>query len=1513
MCGIVGYFGGAGNNLTRVHTAMSAMAYRAPDSTGVGIFGDDDEAIRVRRSVGSVTRLIERLLTHGLYPDAMDSVLFILESNPEKINLGQYQHRILSFEELPRDINASASKDGNRYPSFDDLVDLNEPEPVRLVAGWAGRPEPLPIHTIRSRKDLKKLIDFFTQEYDLSSLVIQTIIRHALEKTLLEKRKGGQLEIEPSDILNAFDHLFETTISEDRVSKPMRIDYGWAQRNPYAEKYLWRYLIQSTIRIPSDYDRDGVRCLFRLLDAAVLCRLPSQIELAYNLQSLLETQWPGIRNRPHLNWRRLYRLEKAANIYGRAAAAALSYLQLEDYLVEVKQSASQKDSVTKDLIPGQSDPVSLRFLSSPILSHGRWALQSPVSIENAHPFFDASKQRIVVLNGQFNGEIEDDIRRYLNQACGYSFRSGNSSEYLAVLWGHYFEHLAGERRRYQTLLDQVKTELEEYSIGSQSIDYQVYQQVKDKTIVDLDALAFVEAVRRIVRNGGQIAVTGMSIQSPRQLYVASHNRPVFVVRRLENDDFMVVSDIHAALGLFPQSLILEKTRQLRTLKRGHSAQLARMKSANENRGVIKATIREYEEKEREVLQAFQVAVHPLDGEEIFARIGVAFEEGELCRQVVITDFDGNPLPDIEPYLTILRPTQANKDFYDSFYKAHLSEIPERMNHILQNYIPEGETTPRFDIREKFLVRRFGRRLGEIERIVLTGMGSAYAMGRQAKAFMQSLFPDVDVLVLQPVEIDDVRRTLVPENDLVILLSWSATTGDMVQFAKTLLRQNIAMIGITEKIYADMALLAQKSGGVIPICSGEEVTVSGVKSTVCMLFVLYLFAVWLCTKRYEDPDVQSTMNTIQQIPDLISQVLDNEVIDAFSETLARDSKESRLCVTIGDRITCGIGREAAWKLEENSWLAMGKTIDYRELDVRSIKQDIDRCLVIVNATRHSRFHEALAAMKRLSDEMLPFAAVSFMNREIKEIGAYSQTRYVLLPKTDDLYQPFIDLAFYYKLAYHYGKSHGRSAGEFPRNRVKSVTAALSPPQKLMSPSGELHKLGTRDRLISDSFGSSHARPSESLWEQDARAEEENIYYRQIRSLMDTLMAESPLDSLLITESNRIRQLSTLLYKDLPDSGEVIFIPMDRTAESAARNVAVQWLRFLSCNVRVSTDGAHYGGFSDESLAIFVASKPPDIDLLSAGSRRWNQRLWVGPVLPKEVSESFKSSLGCFEFTENFSSCRGDSIYAGLCCLFIEAWKKVEQKKADIYEHHIRKNIPIVSQVLNSQALKQAVSECMADNRSYETALFTGPLPGIGLSWITRFEQTGSLSLAWHPFGESAHGPLVTVDPLVDRKFIRLDRRDGMILDYGESQIAKWERRYLKGQSIDAFLDRSRSTGLIQADSPFFAEGGWYLPELRTDYDTAQDNLVIIDATSNRHFSQALDELATFGCRYARIIVVSQEAFRDDGDKKALYSYPVSHWLMLPAILGQDGQLPVSTFFLPLVMNILAMAMAYDSIS
>ena len=67
MCGIVGYFGGAVNNLTRLLTAMSAIIYRAPDSTGIGFFADDREPIRLRKSMGTVVQLIDVLRTEGVY------------------------------------------------------------------------------------------------------------------------------------------------------------------------------------------------------------------------------------------------------------------------------------------------------------------------------------------------------------------------------------------------------------------------------------------------------------------------------------------------------------------------------------------------------------------------------------------------------------------------------------------------------------------------------------------------------------------------------------------------------------------------------------------------------------------------------------------------------------------------------------------------------------------------------------------------------------------------------------------------------------------------------------------------------------------------------------------------------------------------------------------------------------------------------------------------------------------------------------------------------------------------------------------------------------------------------------------------------------------------------------------------------------------------------------------------------------------------------------------------------
>ena len=87
MCGIVAYFGGAGNNLTRVLSGMSAIIYRAPDSTGIGVFGDDAEPIRTRKSLGSVTSLIEVIHDNAVYPNPDSRLLSIFTTETHKADL----------------------------------------------------------------------------------------------------------------------------------------------------------------------------------------------------------------------------------------------------------------------------------------------------------------------------------------------------------------------------------------------------------------------------------------------------------------------------------------------------------------------------------------------------------------------------------------------------------------------------------------------------------------------------------------------------------------------------------------------------------------------------------------------------------------------------------------------------------------------------------------------------------------------------------------------------------------------------------------------------------------------------------------------------------------------------------------------------------------------------------------------------------------------------------------------------------------------------------------------------------------------------------------------------------------------------------------------------------------------------------------------------------------------------------------------------------------------------------
>ena len=1524
MCGIVGYFGDAENNLTRLLTGMSAIIYRAPDSTGIGFFGDDTEPLRARRTIGSVAKLSETLLTEAVYPNQAKKLMALWNqaetADPSEFsrNFQESQRRLLTFEGFSPDIYEPL--DDSSYPVYDDLIVSHGAEPVRLVPGHPGSPEPPPVFSIRSRKDLVRIIHDLTCRYDLSFIVIQTLIRNALSETLAKEAEKGDLEITPSDILNAFDQLFEKVFLNERKPKPVRLNYEWFQRNPYAQRYLWRHLRETRIRIPQDYDRDGVRCVFRLLDAALLCRLPVRPEIHEMIQEIMERVWPGAKQNPDTDWKTLYWAEKGANVYGWAAASVLTWLQREELLPELFKDVSNAQLMSAEfIIPGHTDPVCLRFFTSPAISQGRWAIQAPVTLKNAHPFFDANKHRLVALNGQFNGEVEANVHDFLADIAKLPFRSENSTEYFSLLWGYYFEHLSGEIRRYKSVISSQNNEdLDAYTIGSQTIDYQVWRRIREKSPVQLDELAFLEATRRMKMHGGQIAVSGISLCSPRRIYVACHNRPAFIVQRTDTDDFMIVSDINAGMGLFPQSLIHEKILELNQLRKCHAETMTNLREAGADKRTAEAYKRQHGAEENAILkQSFSVRVFHLEGEEIFARIETGFSSGALCRDMTITDFDGNPMPDIEPFQTVLTPVQVRKNLYGSFYETHLHEIPDRLGDILQFHIPDEETLPRFNIRERFLRRRFGPGFASLKRIVVAGMGSSYNVGLMARRFFHELMPETDVLVIRPADLDDISKLIVPEKDFVILLSWSGTTADMVEFAKELRTNGIAMVGITEKVFADMSLITSKSGGVIPVLSGEEVTVSGIKSVVCLLFCLDLLGLWLSSRvregrkpgfssdapTYDEPET-GFLEKLRDVPGLISQVIEDKAVENFSDDLASQSAQSHACIVFGALHSIGTAREAAFKLEENSWTAIGKAMDYRDFAYYDFVRDPNQNLVIVNATCESRLNEALSLMKKLYISDIPFTVVTYENPAQSEMAFYSQGRYLLLPKVEDPVQPFVDLIFYYIFAFRYAKAHGRNADDFPRNRAKSVTVSRSRSKKKEMPVAALNRLKLETPSLAKDVGDRPlivAGNAETAWEREAAYEWEKNYYRRMRRLAGVLCEEDPLKLLLKVSPEHPERLAKAIFEELAEDGEIIFLPFDRASDAAVQNVVHQWSRFLPCSMRVAAVGESLAHFSEDSLLMLVSSNIPHLETL--GKQTGDARaslLWMGPSLSSDLAAVFKDSLGYFALKEGLTFIECDFLYAAISLLLVSIWKLDNGEKAEILENHFRLTRSVVETILEHASLRETVSEVMAENQAYRTAFFLG-LAGTGLSWTETFDRTGAMAAQWHPFGESPHGPLVTVDGRVETKFVRIRERACMVSEYGDTRVTAWEERYMKGESVDNFLKRSHES-LSQAPCPFFAEENWYLPVLQEGYDAIQDNLIIMDAARSRHFAHTLDELSVYGCRYARIIVISQEAFQRAG---ALRHYPISHLLLLPSL---PGNLPIPEFLLPFAMNLLATGMA-----
>jgi glucosamine 6-phosphate synthetase-like amidotransferase/phosphosugar isomerase protein len=1477
MCGIVCYFGNAGLPLTRLLTAMSAISYRAPDSTGLALFGDDQEPIRIRRALGDVSELGRALLGAAAYPNQAGK-LRVMWQPAESLEAAQ--RRLLTSEGFP-----VPEKDAAGAPTLDDLLSGRR----TIAPGTPGSALPLPVFATGTPAGLLRVVQRMAEDYDLSSVMVRTLFREGLRGILAHSDRVPE-EIRISEVLDAFDLVFEAAMTETEIAGP-----GTADRAipipPAAWEAMWSHLREVRVGVPEDFDRDGVRGLFRWMDAALLTRLPLKPERHFELQEALERAWPAARARPNTDWRTLYSAEKGANVFGRAAAMVLNQLRHNVGNPGAPLGSHPAAEPGRPEMSVNGNPANghaLNGLSRPAIAHGRWAIQSGVTLANCHPFFDGRRRRAVMVNGQFSSETEGEVRNFLLRT-GFRFRSENSTEYFSLLWGHYFDVLSADRRRFAEIEAQAAVPSEELAMGSQAVDYRVLRNVRGRSDEEIDELAFREAARRMIARRAQLAVSGISLHSPDRLFVACHNRPAYLVHRMETSEYMVVSDVNAALGLFPQALILNRSLAVRRVRDALDADLAGLRSKDAPDRDLALRKSAAAREENRLLEPFRVTVYPLEGERLFVRI-VGTADG---RRAEFTDLDGEPAPPPEAFSTVLNPVRMRREVFASFFETHLAEIPERLRDIRRTYCPGEPGRPELPLRERELRRRFGPRLERLERVVLAGMGSARNVAEMAAPFFRRRLPELSVRTLQPVQVDDLDRTLSPRSDLVILVSWSGTTADMVAFARDLDGARVTNVSVTEKVFADMALISQRSGGVLPTLTGEEVTVSAVKSPACMLHCLHLLALWLADRR----ESRGRLNPpdFDALPAAVERLLGDRILLERAGTVARNAGHCHAALVIGDVDQLGTVREACLKMEENSWTAVGRPFIFPEILAGSFGAQLSRDemrehLVLVSATPGADLRRAAGVIDRLRTAGVPFSVISARETEAAP-PPFSETRPLVVPAVDPELQPVVDTVFYTFFALQFARAQGRSDDQFPRNRAKSVTAGRTREVRGPGPGRERDAMVRRLAPAASTGGA--PRPAETAWERRASGPQAREIFGRLREIAGEFGTVPP-------------AAAERLARAMADSdGEILLRPLDPGAERAARSAACQWPRFLGRGMHTLMVGEPTGRLRPGALTLTLATQPADAP---APPEEAGPPDGIGLAIGAEIP--FFPSADRIELPgiPAGDTLDGERLYGALNGLLLGTLRARDAHFFSALSNHFASAGAWMDRVLDDRELRAEALRAMADNRVYRTAFFLGGDCGEGMTWTGVFDRISGLDMTWHRFGEASHGPLATVDNRAAEKYVRLTPRHEMTARWGDRQVRLWERRHLGGRTVDEFRNDPSPRDRPAAPAPFFDQGAWYLPVLRKGYDAELDNLILLDASRAYPFAQALDDLATFGCRFARMVVITQTAFSGDPVRRELLAAPAGHLLRLPSLRGENGAVPVPGFLLPLAMRALAEVMA-----
>ncbi len=351
-------------------------------------------------------------------------------------------------------------------------------------------------------------------------------------------------------------------------------------------------------------------------------------------------------------------------------------------------------------------------------------------------------------------------------------------------------------------------------------------------------------------------------------------------------------------------------------------------------------------------------------------------------------------------------TKVSKEFGDAYKGdyAHftLKEIYEQPETILKS----GE-------KSKEEIEKTVKWLKDAKNIYVTGSGSSYNSALIAKQIL-SKYVKIKTEPIMSSELQFAPESI-EENSIIIAISQSGESADVLDAVKIAKQRNCKIIGIVNLITSS---LAREVDIVIGMNCGPEIGVAATKSFTSQLVILYKIVQKLSNN-------SMTIN-FENFSQSILKILENTT---KIQHIAKELKEISDIYILGRGINYPIAIEAALKLKELTYIH-AEGIAGGELKHGPLALMDSSVFVIVINPKDMTYSDTLTSAREIKARGAKIIGVSDIESDVYDY-------WIEMPKIDEVLYPISEIIPIQLLSY-FAALEKDTDPDYPRNLAKSVT-------------------------------------------------------------------------------------------------------------------------------------------------------------------------------------------------------------------------------------------------------------------------------------------------------------------------------------------------------------------------------------------------------------------------------------------------------------------------------------------